>query len=66
MINAHHNVAEYSGEAFGRKVRLRHPFDCTLGGPFADLFFIRLAPYPDPLGKHDQLYLRFNGLFSLL
>jgi hypothetical protein len=48
MINAHHNVAEYSGKYrrfdFLHRDRLNplhrvHPFDCTLGGPFANLFF---------------------------
>ncbi|MBQ8724536.1 MAG: hypothetical protein IJY74_02545, partial [Oscillospiraceae bacterium] len=37
-------------------------FDCALSGPFDNLFFIRLAPYPDSLWKHNYLYLRLNGL----
>jgi hypothetical protein len=36
MFNAHHYVAEYSGKT---GINTGCPFDCTLGGPFDDLFF---------------------------
>ena len=41
--------------------RIRQAFDCALSGPFDDLFFTRLAPFPGSLWKHHHRYLRVNG-----
>jgi hypothetical protein len=50
------HVAEYSAIAF----------DCTLSGPFDKLHYDPALTFPDSLCVHENLYLRFIGLFSVL